>query len=285
MLQMNTIPLARDDPSRLSSKSPITDFIRQTKNAGTSRRGEIESRPKVVPAPIIQTRVPRGFQEVYIAANRGKDVKTPPPPPPPVRQLARTKSCLSSRSLRATIQQPPAPRTPRTVSFGRVEGVTVENIANENKNALWFSRDEYSTMRQEAVQIARAAQKKGLLKETSKVCARGLEKYLDPKQARDPRISVLEHNDLAMYALASNRAVQTARQLAAKDADEAYSIQHESTRKKVSRHHSSDKLLQPARQLALNDVIDASSLQPRFIRKPLSRHHSTGTILLTHKKD
>jgi hypothetical protein len=169
---------------------------------------------------------------------------------------------MSARSLRASLREPTARKTTRTVSFGRVEGVTVENIAQGNKNALWFSRDEYSLMRKEAAQIANDTQKKGAFKESSRISTRGLERFLetDSRQTRDPRISVLEHNDLAMYALASNRAVNTARQLAEKDALEAHSIQQESSRRKVSRTKSKDKLFNPDRQLALKDVLETYSI-------------------------
>jgi hypothetical protein len=169
---------------------------------------------------------------VYIAANRGEDIKdidlcTP------IRQVPRrTRSCLSSKLSRTSHDRDATRKTTRSVSFGAVRGVTVENIAEDNKNALWFTKDEYSSMRQEAKEITSAAYKRGgPLKETSRTCSRGLEKYIvhDSSTVQIARLSVLEHHDLAMYALASSRAVNEARQMAEKDALEAFSIQQERT--------------------------------------------------------
>jgi hypothetical protein len=133
---------------------------------------------------------------------------------------------------RTSLDRDATRKTTRSVSFGAVKGVTVENIAEENKNALWFTRDEYNSMRHEAKEIASATHKRGgPLKETSRRCSRGLEKYIDHDSStvQVARLSVLEHHDLAMYALASSRAVNEARQLAEKDALEAFSIQQERT--------------------------------------------------------
>jgi hypothetical protein len=173
---------------------------------------------------------------------------------------------MSARSLRDSLQEPSVRKTTRTVSFGRVEGVTVKNFSQENKNTLWFSPDEYSSMRKEAFQIANDTQKNGVVKESSRISTRGLERFLetDSRQKRDPRISVLVHNDLAMYALASNRAVNAARQLAEKDALEAHSIQQERSRRKVSRTKSKDKLLNSNRQLALKDVLESYLIHQEF---------------------
>lgn len=247
MLHVQIAPLERKGSTRLGSKSPVTDFISKAKAQGSSQPAKTQSRSKQAPAPIIQTRIPREFMQVYIAANRGEEVEIPPSAP--VRQLPRrTKSCLSSRSLRASLEEPPVRKTTRTVSFGAVKGITIENIAVANKNSLWFSRDEYSSMRQEAFEIAKVTRKKGTLKESSQITSRGLEKYIDQESTtlQVARQSVLEHHDLAMYALASNRAVRTARQLAEMDALEAFSIQQQDSafvRKPPQR--SRGKLLSP----------------------------------------
>lgn len=167
-----------------------------------------------------------------IALQLNSEFKSQPPrhTSSPVQQPPRrTKSCLSSRTLRASTEEPHVRKTTRTVSFGRVEGVVVKNIARENKDTLWFSRDEYRSMRQDAMDIAHITSIKGTPTNSSEVSSRGLEKFTEKTctKLRAARISVLEHNDLAMYALASSHAIHTARQLAQMDALDAMAIQKE----------------------------------------------------------
>lgn len=214
-------------------KSPVKERVRALKRSESSRRSTTESRQKEVKAPIIQTRIPHGFRQAYIAANRGEDVNTLPPAPVR-RPLCRTNSCLSSQRGR----REPVRRTIRTVSFGSIEGRVVENIARENKNSLWFSKDEYSAMRNEALLIATTTKQVGPLEESSTISSRGLEQYIrnDGAKSDFAKKSVLEHNDIAMYSLASARAVNQARQLAEMDAIEAHLIQ-----KNISSRRSMDK--------------------------------------------
>jgi hypothetical protein len=143
----------------------------------------------------------------------------------PIRQTPRRiKSCMSAENA------PPVRKPKRRVSFGRVEGVIVKAIARENKTKLWFSSDEYKTMREEALVIAQAIREKKIAKDSSNATLRGLEKFVDKEAttAKTARLSVLEHQDLTMYALASNRAVLQARETALLDALEAIAIQKES---------------------------------------------------------
>lgn len=240
MLQANSTSSLQRDDVHTASKSPITDFIRNSKGLKNSQRSRAESRSKQGPAPIIQTRVPQAFKQVYVAANRGEAIKDVPPATVPARRLSRTRSCLSTRSSSITKEEPTVRQTTRTVSFGSFEGKIVENIARENKNLLWFSKDEYSAMRHEAILIATTTKRLGAPRESSQISTRGLEQYIkDDSKSEFAKKSILEHNDLAMYALASARAVNTARSRAEMDAIEVHSFQ--SKNKPKSQHKLGEK--------------------------------------------
>ncbi|GAX19442.1 hypothetical protein FisN_19Hu013 [Fistulifera solaris] len=160
----------------------------------------------------------------------------------PIRHAPRRiKSCMSPCSLRPSAENGPPIRKPkRTVSFGRVEGVIVKDIARENKNTLWFSSDEYKTMRDEAFQIALTIREKKAVGDTPHATSRGLERFVNKESTtiKTARLSVLEHQDLTMYSLASHRAVLEARETALLDALEAIAIQKESQRPSVCRRRS-----------------------------------------------
>jgi hypothetical protein len=242
-------PLQGNNVADALLKSPVTERTRTLKRSESNRRSTAENRPKQVSAPIIRTRVPHGFQQAYIAANRGEDVNTLRPPPVR-RPLCRTRSCLPNGLFHDDGEQrEPVRRTNRSVSFGSIEGKFVENIARANKNSLWFSKDEYSAMRNEAILIASTTKRVGPLEESSQISSRGLEKYIRDDGARSEfaKKSVLEHNDIAMYALASARSVNKARQLAEMDAIEAHLIQENiATRRSMDEKKlSKRKLLNP----------------------------------------
>lgn len=259
MLPSTINPPERIKIIRLNSSSPVIDNEKKKRTSKDVKKNYQSPRADPHPHPdpisiIRQSRIPRGFQQVYISANRDEDIHhyLPRASVPPVQRQPprRTRSCLSSTSLNAFRDEPVRRNTKRTVSFGRVEGVTVENISLENKSSLWFSRDEYSVMRHEAFQIAHATRNnKGTTKEeSSHTSFRGLEKFIDMNSMTQQvaRISVLEHHDLAMYSLASRRAVQMARQLADKDAVEAFLIQKECYRDRLPpQHRARGKLLNP----------------------------------------
>lgn len=93
-------------------------------------------------------------------------------------------------------------------------------------------------MRNEAILIATTTKKVGPLEESSTISSRGLEQFIrnDGSKSTFAKKSVLEHNDIAMYTLASAGAVNKARQLAEMDAIEAHLIQ-----KNISSRRSMDK--------------------------------------------
>ncbi len=229
--------------------STVEDRTRTLKRTESIRRSATESYSKNVIAPIIRTRIPHGFQQAYIASNRGENLKKIQPTP--ARRLpCRTRSCLSNGQLRSGDRhRDPAHQIKRTVSFGSIEGKFVENIAQSHKNSLWFSKEEFIAMRQEAILIADATKRVGPFDDFSEISSRGLEHFILSKESRSEfaKKSVLEHNDMAMYALASAGAVNKARQLAEMDAIEAHLIQRDipSRRTMGNKEVSKRKLLNP----------------------------------------
>ena len=226
--------------------------IRTLKRSESILRSSTESRPKETLAPIIRTRVPHGFRQAYIASNRGEEVKMSEARPPPARRpRSRTHSCLANGRFQGEggTRGAPTRHTNRTVSFGSIEGKLVENIARTNKNSLWFSKDEYIAMRNEAILIATTVKKVGPLEESSKISSRGLEQFIETDGSKSDfaKKSVLEHNDIAMYALASAGAVNKARQMAEMDAIEAHLFQKNLTSRRVmgKQKLSKRKLLNP----------------------------------------
>lgn len=177
-----------------TSKTPITDFINSTKASASSKQ------------PTDQTCTKKDGR---VGRNR---------------KSASSCPSLSTQHDAADMERK---RPERSVSFGTVQGIYVPNIARSNKNVLWFSKEEYNAMRNEAVQVVATARRQGVFKESSTVTSRGLEQYVQKDTSRTyvAKNSVLHHHDLAMYAIASTRSVSEARQRADQVAKETFRYQ------------------------------------------------------------